>query len=376
MVISIIGWYGTETLGDRAILDGILCVLNRIEPHCKLNLGSLYPFYSRRTLWEEKDIFKMSAPTIPISIFDLKEDKERVQKLKESDLVIIGGGPLMGLEELYLLKKCTKTAKKYDIPVVVMGCGVGPFKEERHIMMVKKILEDATFISFRDSVSYELAKQIMEERFHAEVLGDPAVISIEHYLKCHVQSRKEYVAVNLREYPQSEYGASSCFDAHDLTNMIRMLKDLYGEVLLVPMHSFGIGGDDRYYLASLMNMSDCESVKVLHSPMNLYELYAVYQNALGCIGMRYHSIVMQTILNGNNLILDYTHKKNGKINGFLAQIDKEGFYSPRRINLQTGSDISLNDFIEIIGEKNCFQYAWSDMESNYAILLKEVLYES
>ena len=80
MIVSIIGWYGTETLGDRAILDGILCVLDKIEPCCKVNLGSLFPFYSQRTLREEESVFHESAPKIEIAVFNLKNKKDHTKK--------------------------------------------------------------------------------------------------------------------------------------------------------------------------------------------------------------------------------------------------------------------------------------------------------
>ena len=73
MVVSIVGWYGTETCGDRAILDGILSVLGEIEENAIVQLGSLFPFYSKRTLLEEENVLKKTAPQIRIDIFDIKD---------------------------------------------------------------------------------------------------------------------------------------------------------------------------------------------------------------------------------------------------------------------------------------------------------------
>ena len=42
MTVSIVGWYGTETMGDRAILDGILSVLAKLDEKCKVQIESLY----------------------------------------------------------------------------------------------------------------------------------------------------------------------------------------------------------------------------------------------------------------------------------------------------------------------------------------------
>ena len=61
--------------------------------------------------------------------------------------------------------------------------------------------------------------------------------------------------------------------------------------------------------------------------------------------MRYHSVVFQTILSGNNYVLDYTEPNKGKIFGFLKEIDEMNFYEKRYISLQDG-DIPA-DFISL-----------------------------
>lgn len=45
--ICILGWYGTETIGDRAILDGIFILLDKVFCEYELYLGSLNPFFQK-----------------------------------------------------------------------------------------------------------------------------------------------------------------------------------------------------------------------------------------------------------------------------------------------------------------------------------------
>lgn len=52
--------------------------------------------------------------------------------------------------------------------------------------------------------------------------------------------------------------------------------------------------------------------------------------------MRYHSVFFQTILNGNNFILDYTDPSTGKIIGFIRDCGGLDFYSGRMLQLQSG----------------------------------------
>ena len=60
MKITIIGWYGTETIGDRAILTGIFSFFNQLFNKIEIKLGSLYPFFSKRTLNEDYSFYVKS----------------------------------------------------------------------------------------------------------------------------------------------------------------------------------------------------------------------------------------------------------------------------------------------------------------------------
>lgn len=368
MIVSIIGWYGTETMGDRAILDGILCVLNKVDKDLNIKIGSLYPFYTERTLLEEHEIYQNSAPNARISLFDNKVKKIRKKEIESSDLVIVGGGPLMDLEELYIIEDCFKIARKKDILTFVMGCGIGPLKNQQYIDVVDRIFELSTAISFRDNLSINTAKQLYGDKYRFKCLGDPAVISIEAYKQSHNKDNTihKYASVNLREYPKSEYGGENGISYPELICFIEELGRSYETVYLVPMHTFFIGGDDRKILSEVAFDCNMKNVKVIQKPMNLYELYKNYSDASACVGMRYHSVVMQTILNGNNAILNYTDPKNGKIQGFINNIKGEQFYSDRIVNVQ--EIVAAKKFKELKTEldKNVsFKYNSNNMKEDY-----------
>ena len=55
--IVIIGWYGTETIGDRAILAGLFRVFKHTFDCFEIQLGSLFPVLSERTLIEDYSFF-------------------------------------------------------------------------------------------------------------------------------------------------------------------------------------------------------------------------------------------------------------------------------------------------------------------------------
>ena len=56
MRILILGWYGTETIGDRAIFAGLMQLLSQSLGDINVTVGSLNPFFTERTLIEDLKI--------------------------------------------------------------------------------------------------------------------------------------------------------------------------------------------------------------------------------------------------------------------------------------------------------------------------------
>jgi polysaccharide pyruvyl transferase WcaK-like protein len=101
------------------------------------------------------------------------------------------------------------------------------------------------------------------------------------------------------------------------------------------MHYFGVGYDDRVFMNQVKNELDTNAVFVQNDPLSLCETMRKFSGASICVGMRFHSVVLQTILNGNNIVLDYTDPTTGKIGNFIRQIGAEEHYRNRCIALQT-----------------------------------------
>lgn len=370
MIASIVGWYGTETLGDRAILDGIISILSDICSENEIRIGSLFDFYTERTIQEDICIYEQYADGAKISIFDSKNKKKMKENIISSDILIVGGGPLMDLEELYILKRSFIIARKHHIPIIILGCGIGPLNRDDYINVVRELLTMADEVLLRDEFSSQTAKELIGNSDKIKVLGDPAVISIENYKNRTRIDRSNYAAVNFREYTPQEYGNECYYSIDFARKIIEYIRSNYEKVLLVPMHNFSIGGDDRKFLSQTVLNQGYDNVFVMHETMNLYELYYIYTNAEACVGMRYHSVVMQTILNGNNFIMDYTNPDTGKISGFVNSLKDKEFYDNRIIKLQkpiTKDKYNLPDVI-LTGDR--YKYINSDMKSKYADILK------
>jgi polysaccharide pyruvyl transferase WcaK-like protein len=119
------------------------------------------------------------------------------------------------------------------------------------------------------------------------------------------------------------------------------------------MHYFTVGNDDRFFLNHVRQqlLPQCPNVHVQNEPMTLIETMEFFSKAKLNIGMRFHSVLLQTALSGKNIVLDYTEPGKGKISGFLQMIDPSGFYKGRYINLQESKVINESLGIHFPDEK-------------------------
>ena len=359
MKITILGWYGTETIGDRAILAGLISFFNKSFKEFEIKLGSLYPFFSERTIDEDYNFYKeIIGKDIKINIFDSKDSKELLNVIKGSDLVAMGGGPLMDLNELFMIEYALKKAKKIGIKTALLGCGVGPLFHKKYRKSVINIALNSDLIILRDKKSKDNLKEIYRE-FNEVFIQDAIYTSYDPAVECvlefnklnnqNIEDNRDYIAINLREFPL-EYKKKGDEEKinKDLERFVKELALKYKnkEIRLIPMHYFHVGNDDRVFLNSIGMNLKLNNIKVQNANLTLKETIEIYQNAYFNIGMRFHSIVLQTISSGKNFVLDYTEPKRGKIFGFLSDIDKKRFYKKRYISLQEDNiniDIIKND---------------------------------
>ncbi|WP_165253996.1 polysaccharide pyruvyl transferase family protein [Adlercreutzia sp. ZJ304] len=314
MKICVLGWYGTETLGDRAILDGIVKIFAALFESIEFHIGSLYPFFTERTLFEDRHL--LCSMGCNFVIFNESNIGELKSHIRQCDIVLMGGGPLMDLREMYLVYRGIKYGKHIGKKTLLLGCGYGPLKTPEFQALVNRIFDYCDLVIFRDEESKSHACSAGGKSANMIVLDDPAIASIirakKIYSKC---TTGVFAAVNFRRFPSDEYGMSS-FSEYEAAAIVDKLAVSHDVVKLVPMHTFCIGGDDREFLYEVKLACSAPNVEVMSMPPSLEELYSIYSHAKTCVGMRYHSIVMQTILNGNNYYIDYTGS-GGKISAFF-----------------------------------------------------------
>lgn len=349
MRICIIGWYGTETLGDRAILGGIFNIFSKLSNKNQFLIGSLFTFYTERTLLEEESYFRKISESSDIQCFNVKDSKKLSSVICDSDLLIMGGGPLMEMYEMELIRNSFVYAKRMGVKTIVLGCGIDNMLHKTYCQITMDIIKCSDIVILRDNISNDNLKKIAmyigisyeEEKIF--ICNDPAFLGINIPVE---KINNGYAVINVRDYTYQFNQEMNNNIKESLHNLIDKMIDIYGQIILLPNHTFFLGGDDRYYNAILKHEFKKNSIFTYNYPLGVEDTLKVISGADICIGMRYHAVLFQMYANGNNYIIDYTKPDIGKMSGLLSMIPNRSFYQNRYLNLarwDSDSEFTFNE---------------------------------
>ncbi|NEW07081.1 radical SAM protein [Paenibacillus sp. SYP-B3998] len=320
--IFVVGWYGTETVGDKAILGGILDFyfekygMENIE----VFISSLYPFITKRTI----DELNVTATVVPVYSEFFYQEASSVNE------IIVGGGPLMELEELALIAWAFNLAKKNENTTTIFGSGIGPLYSDEKKSIVQEILSLADHIYLRDDKSSKLAIE-MTGREDVNNIGDPAINYINKMknmiapnkmndkLSCYLRElTSEYFGhLNYEEYItfKDKFEEALAKNIIYLSNKTGMKPHFYA------MHNFVIGNDDRDFNYNFVAKYFADSSVFIEDKLsNVENIVESMKSSKLNVCMRFHSVVFANTLDTDFLAVDYT--SGGKINSYLVERNK------------------------------------------------------
>lgn len=322
-LVYVTGWYGTETVGDKAILGGIFEYYKGLYgKDVQFAVSSLYPFITVKTLKELKQEAKIvSTDSLDFAAYSIR-----------ADIVVMGGGPLMDLEILSLPLWGFKLAGRSGGQSVIFGCGIGPLTNQVYSDAVKELLLLANKIWLRDEASCMVARK-WSNRTDIENTGCPArnyVINRDAFVTA---EKGKYLACFLRKWPLDYKGDIANESVETYREkfeeaLASHIKKLCAENGLVPhfypMHTFHVGDDDRDFYREFTEKYFQNEVFYLHKRnSNVDFIIEKMKGAAINMCMRFHSVLFASTLNTDFIAVDYT--RGGKIEGFLAdhkQVDR------------------------------------------------------
>lgn len=306
----IAGWYGTETAGDVAILGGLL-LKHSAAGTKSFTVLSLYPYYSQLTL---KPLARELGVHLEIEPYD---SPRVINRLEQFGTVIMGGGPLMDIEQTELIRNLFRAARALGIPCHVDGCGIGPLHQPRFQTVVAEILRLATEIRLRDDSS-ALVARLLVGQVSISVIPEPAITYLRHLEMQWRPPENRVIRGWLRmltpEYPQATAIEES---TEIIVSFLQKILDWHPEhtLELGAMHFFPVGWDDREFARKLAARLADRRVTVDMVPRSPKEILAQMASAELNLCMRFHSVVFAHTIGAPFVALDYT--AGGKVSGFL-----------------------------------------------------------
>jgi polysaccharide pyruvyl transferase WcaK-like protein len=326
--VLICGWYGTETLGDKGILGGVIHALRQTFDSPEFTLVSLHPYVSEMTRLQMDEVERCHIIT----------PKDGVRLAPAMDLVVFGGGPLMALDELADMEVIFATARMNNVPTMLAGCGVGPLGAPWHNASLHRILSLSSLRVYRDARSKDLAAQLGVESSSDEVAEDPAftwLFNQRSRLKRSQSKVHKILALGLRDFPHDAYARHlsdrECRDAkhryesvviQGLEFLLAKHKDL--TIRPIPMCTNHFGSDDRWFYrnlfrnnSKLLQKLDTNFLNKECAPLDYCQAFCSSHVVLG---MRFHSLVFSIGLNIPVVAIDYTLGK-GKVCALAERFD-------------------------------------------------------
>lgn len=320
--ILIVGWYGTETVGDKAILAGIIYQYKKRHKDLNIVIASIDPVITHQTIEE----LNISAAVIDSRSWDL------IKYSKSVNEVIMGGGPLMDLNELYIPLYSFQIARMGGAKTTIFGCGVGPIKTDSTRNAINKIISNSDQILLRDKGSIKHLEA--KSRQKVEVIDDPArTFLLSRSNKVMEQSKKSEIACFLREWTYEysndisleEFNKRKFQFEKELSESIIDIASKKGinNIRFYHMHNYVLGNDDRdfsryfiekYFADTRFNLSYDKGLSTVDG------IIEVMTSSQHNICMRFHSVLFAHTLNTSFSAIDYT--LGGKIFNYLTEHNK------------------------------------------------------
>ncbi len=327
--ILICGWYGTETLGDKAILGGVVDVARTLRPRVAIDLASLEPYVSRMTVRQ--------MPDLGIDrVFTLGEAFANVTAGRYC-AVAIGGGPLMSsIPWCTHLLEIFAAAKQAGTKCLIAGCGIGPLYVDYRNAAIKHLLELADEVVLRDQGSAQLARDLLKVERKCEVALDPAFIWIRRRSRF-AERDSQQILLALRNWPIEEFAArmertqaeriKAAYEQELILMMDEILR-IDPTIRLVPfcMHKYAVGGDDRIFYRRLLTQFPDILSRLDNRHRTPLEDLQLIARSRAVLAMRFHSVVFSLATDTPFLAVDYT--LGGKIAGLLGDVEALGSLIP------------------------------------------------
>lgn len=313
--VLICGWYGTETLGDKGILGGVMQgISDTLAAPVAYTLVALFPYISEMTRRQMPELKGCR----------IVEPRDGVALAADVDLVVFGGGPLMAINELADMEAIFVNARRHGVPTLVAGCGVGPLGAGWHNESLCAILHQASARIYRDAKSLKLAASLGVDTRQDIAAEDPAFTWLagqSDLLAVQPPTDRKVLLLGLRDFPYSTYARhlsdEACLRAkaryeREVILALQTLVERHPDLTIqpLPMCTNHYGDDDRWFYRRLFRphpaLLQRMDLSLLGAELAPRDYCTAFRRAHVALTMRFHSVVFALGLQVPTVAIDYT----------------------------------------------------------------------
>lgn len=308
--VCISGYYGFDNLGDEAVLFSILKTLRDLRIGLRIEVLSQQPEFT-------EDIYRVTAA-------NRWKFKEIYRALKDSDMLISGGGSLLqdvtGIKSLLYYLGVIWLAQLLGKPVFFYAQGIGPVNTPLGRFLMRLVVNRVNYITVRDESSLLDLEEMKITKPPIQVVADP-VLGLEQKFVDEAFGRKILEEAGLDLSIERKLVGISVREWQGLTEYKEVMAELCDklarigyQVVFLPMHY----PDDLTASEEVVALMEQPAV-VLTGKYSVVEMASLIANMDLLLGMRLHALILAAVMHVPPVALSY----DPKIDRFMALLGKQ-----------------------------------------------------
>lgn len=313
--VTIVGWWGSETVGDVAILGQLLAECRMVSPHCPVTVVSFDAALTRASLRELEREDVALRTTGPRSAWALVGCRAQ----------IVGGGPLMESPSMAFWAWRARLARAAGARVVLYGNGIGPVRTTGATRSIVRLLRAASHLVVRDATAQRWCDEHAARRDVARCF-DPAFDYVRDRRPLDV-TRRPTLALALRSVPDAYYGAGDATAASERV-LVRIAEalDALGQshdlqfAGIVMQTGFTDSDDAAVYTRLRRHLREPERLQ-LPASCTVDDVARILAGSRGALTMRFHAMIFALATDTPFVAIDYA-RPTGKVSAAAADVGR------------------------------------------------------
>lgn len=314
--IVVSGYFGFDNSGDDAILKAMVEDFKKLNKEIKITALSKNPEKTKK-IYGIDAVDRFSIPKL-------------IKTLKESDILLSGGGSLLqdvtSTRSIIYYLTVIKIAKFFHKKVYVYANGIGPIEKKIGKLLTRRVLNKVDYITLRDELSYEFVKELGVKNENIKVTSDPVFTlksededRVAEILKIeNIEIKENTIGFCIRDYKKDESIKEKFAKAIDL-----LIESGY-DILLVPFHT---PRDNVYSQEVAEKCVHKDKVKLIKNTYSAGELMGIFKKLELLAAMRLHSLIYAASVNLPMVGIIYDPKVEAMVKelGIKEYVDVEDF---------------------------------------------------